>query len=72
MSTARLRFRDIRDTSTFRLSALFGLILAAGTMVLLALVYLQAARELTARSDRILQAQAATLLAVPAERLPAQ
>ena len=70
MSTARLRFRDIRDTSTFRLSALFGLIFAAGTIVLLALVYLQTARELTARSDHILQVQAATLLAVPAESLP--
>ena len=70
MSTDRLRFRDIRDTSTFRLSALFGLIFAAGTMVLLALVYLQTARELTARSDHILRVQAATLLAVAPEQLP--
>lgn len=70
MSTDRLRFRDIRDTSTFRLSVLFGLIFAAGTVVLLALVYLQTARELTARSDHILQVQAATLLAEPSEGLP--
>lgn len=70
MSTDRLRFRDIRDTSTFRLSALFGLLFTAGTMVLLALVYLQTARELTARSDHILRVQAATLLAVAPERLP--
>ena len=70
MSTDRLRFRDIRDTSTFRLSALFGLTFALGTMVLLALVYVQTARELTARSDHILQVQAATLLSTPPEKLP--
>jgi signal transduction histidine kinase len=67
---ARLRFRDIRSTSTFRLSVLFGAIFVAGMIALLALVYVQTARELTARSDRILRAQAAALLAVTPERLP--
>lgn len=70
MSTSKLRFRDIRDTVTFRLSAVFGVIFAAGMIVLLTLVYLQTARELTARSDNILGAQAETLLAARPERLP--
>ena len=67
---ARLHFRDIRRTSTFRLSVAFGVIFAAGIFALLALVYVQTAHELTARSDHILRTQAATLLAVGPERLP--
>ncbi len=66
----RLRLRDIRQTSTFRLSIVFGAIFAAGMIALLALVYVQTARELTARSDHILRTQAATLLAAPADHLP--
>ncbi len=66
----RLRLRDIRDTSTFRLSMLFGAIFATGMVVLLALVYLQTARELTARTDHILTTHAATLLAASPDRLP--
>ena len=66
----RLRLRDIRQTSTFRLSVVFGVIFAAGMIALLALVYVQTARELTARSDHILRTEAATLLAAPPDRLP--
>ena len=67
---ARLRFRDIRRTSTFRLTVAFGMIFAAGTFALLALVYLQTAHELTARSDYILRTRAVALLAAGPERLP--
>ena len=67
---SRLTLREVRDTSTFRLTLVFGLVFAAGMAALLALVYLQTARELTGRSDRILRAQAAALRAVPAAGLP--
>ena len=72
MPTTRLRPGDIRNTTTFRLTAMFGVVLIVAMMTLLGLVYVQTARELTSRSDRILQSEAVRLLQVPAEQLPAQ
>jgi len=70
MPSDRLRLANIRNTTTFRLTSLFGVVFAAGVMTLLGLVYVQTARELTARSDSILHVQANRLLAATPETLP--
>ncbi|UAK25953.1 sensor histidine kinase [Sphingomonas nostoxanthinifaciens] len=72
MPSERLRLRDIRGTSTFRLTVLLGGVFAIGLTVLIGLVYFLTARELTARNDRILHAQAARLLSIAAADLPRQ
>lgn len=70
MSFERLRFHEIRKTSTFRLTALLGVVFALGVIALLALIYALSAHELTARTDRILRLEAARLQSVSAEALP--
>ena len=65
-----LRLRDIRNTSTFRLTLLLGGIALVGVVMLTVLIYALSARELNARSDRILRAQSAHLMAGPAASLP--
>ena len=70
MPSDPLRLRDIRNTSTFRLTLLLGLVFAAGVVALLGLIYGLSARELNARSDRILRLEAARLLSVPVAALP--
>lgn len=71
MLSDRLRFRDIRNTSTFRLTVLLGLVAAAGMIALLGLIYGLSAHELNARSDHVLRAEAARLAGLPAPVLPA-
>jgi signal transduction histidine kinase len=68
----RLRFRDIRNTSTFRLTILLGLVFAIGVVALLGLIYGLSARELNERSDRILRTEALRLQSVPAYQLSEQ
>ena len=70
MLADRLHIRDIRNTSTFRLTVLFGLVFATGMTLLLGLIYGLSERELTSRSDRILRLEAAMLEAVPVAELP--
>src|ERR1700735_176463 len=53
-----MRLSEVWRTTTFRLSLLYGLLFAVGTVALLAMVYLQSAVYLTHRVDRILDAQA--------------
>lgn len=72
MPSIRLRPGDIRNTTTFRLTSMFGVVLILAMITLLGLVYLQTAQELTSRSDLILQSEATRLLAAPAEQLPQQ
>ncbi|CAN5284355.1 HAMP domain-containing histidine kinase [soil metagenome] len=72
MPTEALRFRDLRRTSTFRLTVLLGLIFTLGTVALLSLIYVMTAHELTARSDHILRLEGDRLLATPPERLTAK
>ena len=60
-----MRFREISRTTTFRLTALHGLVFALGTVALLGLVYYQSAVYLTRRVDRILSTEAAALAASP-------
>ncbi|WP_281044368.1 sensor histidine kinase [Sphingomonas oryzagri] len=66
----RLQLRDIRNTSTFRLTLLLGLVALVGVVMLTALIYLLSARELSARSDSILRAQAAQLMTNPVASMP--
>ena len=70
MPSERLRLRDIRATTPFRLSLLLGSLLLGGIVATLVLSYALTARELTARSDRLLVARAAGLLATPPAELP--
>ena len=72
MLSDRLRFRDIRRTSTFRLTVMLSLVFIVGMVALLGSIYGMTTRELTARSDRILRQEAARLLTVPADQLPTQ
>ncbi|WP_157217807.1 sensor histidine kinase [Flavisphingomonas formosensis] len=65
MLSDRLRLRDIRSTSTFRLTVLFGVIFTIGVAALLGLIYGLTAHELNARSDRILRLKAAQLSEIP-------
>lgn len=70
MLSDRLRFQDIRRTSTFRLTVLLSVVFAGGMIALLGLIYGLTARELTDRSDRILRQEADRLLSVPPGALP--
>jgi HAMP domain-containing protein len=73
VSTAseRLRFRDIRSISSFRLTLGFGLLFLLGVTLLLGIIYLATAHELNARSDRILRLEARHFAAEHPGRLPA-
>ncbi|USI71993.1 sensor histidine kinase [Sphingomonas morindae] len=66
----RLRWRDVRATTPFRLTLLLGALFLAGLWATLGFSYGLTAHELTLRSDRILHARARILLAVPAAALP--
>ena len=70
MHPDRLTFRQIRRTTAFRLTVALGTTFAAGLLLLIGLVYLMTTRELIARSDRILHAEAVRLLASSAAGLP--
>lgn len=67
-----MRLRDIRKTSTFRLTLLLGSTAMLGVACLLVLIYALTARELNARTDRILRSEARELLAAPDASLVAQ
>lgn len=72
MLSERLHFRDIRRISTFRLTLSLGLVFTIGVLVLLAGIYAMTTGELTARSDRILWAEAHRLLAGTPAALPSR
>lgn len=72
MLSDRLRLRDIRRTSAFRLTIILGTLFLIGIILQLGLIYGLTARELTARSDRILREEAAQWLSAPAPELPAR
>jgi len=60
-----MQIRALLRTTTFRLSALYGLIFALGLVALLGLVYLRSAVYLTRRVDGILAAEADGLQRAP-------
>lgn len=72
MPSERLRWRQVRATTPFRLTLVLGVVSLAGLWATLSLGYLLTARELTARSDRILRARAAVLQSSPPALLPAR
>ncbi len=72
MPPERLRLRDIRNTSTFRLTALLGMVFSVGVVVLLGLIYILSVRELNARTNLVVRQEIARLAQVPPDALPAQ
>jgi signal transduction histidine kinase len=60
-----VQFRAIWRTTTFRLTALYGLLFALGTLALLGMVYVQSAVFLTQRVDGILETEAQGLAHSP-------
>jgi signal transduction histidine kinase len=72
MPSERLRLRDIRNTSTFRLTFALGAVAIVGVASLLVLVYALSARQLNARSDLILREEAARMIAMPRDALEAE
>lgn len=66
----RQRLREIVGISSFRLSLTLGGVFVTGLIVMLGVVYIVLARDVTARSDHILHAMANRLLASSADDLP--
>ncbi len=60
-----MQFRALWRTTTFRLTVLYGLLFALGTLALLGMVYLQSAVFLTRRVDGILDTEADGLARSP-------
>lgn len=60
-----MRLSQVWRTTTFRLSLLYGILFAVGTVALLILVYLRTAVYLTNRVDRILRAEASAEMSLP-------
>ncbi|MDB6161009.1 MAG: histidine kinase [Gammaproteobacteria bacterium] len=60
-----MRFRELSRTTTFRLTILYGVLFALGTIALLWMVYLRSAVYLTSRVDGILNTEADALLRSP-------
>jgi signal transduction histidine kinase len=60
-----MQFRDLRRTSTFRLTIVYGVLFALGTIALLWMVYLRSAVYLTSRVDGILNTEAEALMRSP-------
>lgn len=60
-----MQFRALWRTTTFRLTVLYGLLFALGTLALLGMVYLQSAVFLTHRVDSILDTEADGLASSP-------
>jgi len=70
MPPERLRWREIRATTPFRLTLGLASLFLVGLWVALGLSYVLTAAELTARSDQILFGRAHSLLAEPPAHLP--
>jgi signal transduction histidine kinase len=66
---SRLRLRDVRSTSAFRLTLILGGLLAAAMVTMAMVIYLATAGQLIARSEGILDREASRLLTSPADRL---
>jgi len=64
-----MRLSELWRTTTFRLTALYGLVFALGTVALLGMVYLQSAIYLTQRVDGILDTEAEALARSPPQEL---
>ncbi len=65
-------FSALRRTTTFRLTLLYGLLFALGTIALLGMVYVRSAGYLTRRVDGILNTEAGGLVRSPRPELSAR
>lgn len=72
MPSDRLRWRQVRRTTPFRLTLLLGALFLAALWATLGTSWLFTTRALTERTDHILRARAAALLAAPAALLPSR
>ena len=66
-----MRLSSVSQTTTFRLSLLYGLLFTVGTVALIVLVYLRTAAFLTQRVDRILKTEIAAESSLPPAALRA-
>ena len=64
-----MRLSEVWRTTSFRLSVVYGAVFAVAIVALLGVVYLQTVGYLTARVDRILNAQADAQMSVPSPAL---
>lgn len=64
-----MHFDELRRTTTFRLTALYGLLFALGMLAMLGMIYLRSAGYLSNRVDTILTSEADALLRLPTARL---
>jgi signal transduction histidine kinase len=64
-----MQFNALRHTTTFRLTVLYGLLFALGTIALLGMVYVRSAGYLTQRVDGILNTEVDALMRSPAAGL---
>ena len=64
-----MQLSELRRTTTFRLTALYGLLFVVGAVALLGMVYLQSAVYQTHRVDRILVTEADSLRRAPPQDL---
>jgi signal transduction histidine kinase len=69
LAISSTRFSELWQTTTFRLTVLYGLVFALGTVALLGMVYLQSAVYLTHRVDGILNTEADALASSPRQEL---
>jgi signal transduction histidine kinase len=60
-----MQFKALRRTTTFRLTVLYGVLFALGTIALLGMVYVRSAGYLTQRVDSILNTEMSALLRSP-------
>ena len=60
-----MRFNELRRTTTFRLTILYGALFALGTIALLWMVYIRSIVYMTARVDHIIDIQTEALLHSP-------
>ncbi|HEY1898851.1 MAG TPA: HAMP domain-containing sensor histidine kinase [Steroidobacteraceae bacterium] len=67
-----MQFNVLRRTTTFRLTVLYGLLFALGTIALLGMVYVRSTGYLTRRVDSILNAEAGGLVRSPRPGLSAR
>src|ERR1700712_4662618 len=63
--TYSMRFSELRRTTTFRLTILYGALFAVGTIALLWMIYVRSVVYMTARVDQIINIQADALLPTP-------
>jgi signal transduction histidine kinase len=67
-----MQFSALRRTTTFRLTVLYGLLFALGTIALLGMVYVRSTGYLTRRVDGILNTEAEALMRSPRPELRAR